>query len=180
MIKRKRLVWQIYPFFLLITVISVAAVTWYASNALRHFFLEQASADLRARGHLLIEQIQRQAAKLDPAVIDDVIVGCAMPEAEQGMNVARIAALRAGLPVEVPAMTMNRFCSSGLQTLATGAAQIGAGFSDVVLSGGVESMTMVPMGGQKPSPNPWLAENFTTAYESMGITSENVAARYCR
>ncbi len=127
---------------------------------------------------LLIEGFLKQVPELDPAVIDDVIVGCAMPEAEQGMNVARIASLRAGLPVEVSGMTMNRFCSSGLQTLATGAAQISAGFSDVVLSGGVESMTMVPMGGQKPSPNPWLAENFTTAYESMGITSENVAARY--
>jgi acetyl-CoA acyltransferase len=94
------------------------------------------------------------------------------------MNVARLAALRAGLPIEVPGMTVNRFCSSGLQTLASGASQISAGWSDVVLTGGVESMSMVPMGGQKPSPNPYLAETFPESYESMGITSENVATRY--
>jgi acetyl-CoA acyltransferase len=94
------------------------------------------------------------------------------------MNVARIAVLRSGLPVTVPAMTSNRFCSSGLQSLATGAGEIIAGWSQIVLTGGVESMTMVPMGGQKPSPNPWLAENFPSAYESMGITSETVASRY--
>jgi acetyl-CoA acyltransferase len=127
---------------------------------------------------LLIEGFLKRTPQLDPASIDDVIIGCAFPEAEQGMNVARLAVLRAGLPVEVPGMTVNRFCSSGLQTLATGAAQIEAGWSDIVLSGGVESMSMVPMGGQKPSPNPYLADNFPEAYESMGITSENVAARY--
>ena len=127
---------------------------------------------------LLIKGFLEQAPDLDPAAIDDVIIGCAMPEGEQGMNVGRIAALRAGLPVEVPAMTMNRFCSSGLQTLATGAAQIAAGFSDVVLAGGVESMSMVPMSGNKPAPNPWLADNFPSAYEAMGMTSEVVAERY--
>jgi len=127
---------------------------------------------------LLIQGFMERTPSLDPAVIDDVIIGCAFPEAEQGMNVARLAVLRAGLPIEVPAMTVNRFCSSGLQTLATGAAQIQAGWSDIVLTGGVESMSAVPMGGQKPSPNPYLAENFPQAYESMGITSENVATRY--
>jgi acetyl-CoA acyltransferase len=127
---------------------------------------------------LLIEGFLKRTPELDPAAIDDVIIGCAFPEAEQGMNVARLAALRAGLPVEVPGMTVNRFCSSGLQTLATGAAQVSAGWNDVVLTGGVESMSMVPMGGQKPAPNPYLAEEFPEAYESMGITSENVAARY--
>ena len=126
----------------------------------------------------LIEGFLERAPDLDRSQIDDVIIGCAMPEGEQGMNVGRIAALRAGLPVEAPAMTMNRFCSSGLQTLATGAAHIAAGYSDIVLSGGVESMTMVPMGGNKPAPNPWLAENMPTAYESMGMTSENVAERF--
>jgi acetyl-CoA acyltransferase len=127
---------------------------------------------------LLIQGFLERTPELDPASIDDVIIGCAMPEGEQGMNVGRIAALRAGIPFETPAMTMNRFCSSGLQTLATGAAHISAGFSDIVLTGGVESMTMVPMGGNKPAPNPWLADHMPTAYESMGMTSENVAERF--
>ncbi|MCJ7726082.1 MAG: thiolase family protein [Acidimicrobiia bacterium] len=127
---------------------------------------------------LLIKGFLERTPELDPASIEDVVIGCAFPEGEQGMNVARLAALRAGLPIEVPGMTMNRFCSSGLQTLATGAAQIQAGWNDIVLTGGVESMSMVPMGGQKPSPNPYLAEEFPQAYESMGITSENVATRY--
>ncbi|GBD85535.1 3-ketoacyl-CoA thiolase [bacterium BMS3Abin02] len=127
---------------------------------------------------LLIQGFIGRVPELDSAAIDDVIIGCAMPEGEQGMNVGRIAALRAGLPVEVPAMTMNRFCSSGLQTLATGATHVAAGFSDIVLTGGVESMTIVPMGGNKPAPNPWLAEHMPTVYESMGMTSENVAARF--
>jgi len=127
---------------------------------------------------LLIQGLLERVPELDRTAIDDVIIGCAMPEGEQGMNVGRVAALRAGLPVEAPAMTMNRFCSSGLQTLATGAAHISAGFSDIVLTGGVESMTMVPMGGNKPAPNPWLAEHMPSAYESMGMTSENVAERF--
>ena len=127
---------------------------------------------------LLIQGFLEKVPQFDPAVIDDVVVGCAFPEAEQGMNVARLAILRAGLPITVPAMTMNRFCSSGLQALATGAGEIVAGWSDIVLTGGVESMTMVPMGGSKPAPNPWLADTFPSAYESMGITSENVSTRY--
>ena len=127
---------------------------------------------------LLIEGFCERTPELDPATIDDVVIGCAMPEGEQGMNIARIALLRAGLPIEVPGMTVNRFCSSGLQTLATGAAQIAAGWSDIVLTGGVESMSMVPMGGNKPTLNPWLADNFPAAYEAMGITSEIVAERY--
>ncbi len=127
---------------------------------------------------LLIEGFLERTPQLDPTAIDDVIIGCAMPEGEQGMNIARVALLRAGLPIEVPGMTLNRFCSSGLQTLATGAAQIAAGWSDMVLTGGVESMSMVPMGGNKPSLNPWLADNFPSAYEAMGMTSEIVAQRY--
>ncbi|HSQ37299.1 MAG TPA: thiolase family protein [Acidimicrobiia bacterium] len=126
----------------------------------------------------LIEAFLKRVPELDPAAIDDVVIGCAFPEAEQGMNVARLALLRAGIPITVPGMTINRFCSSGLQTLATGAAEIVAGWSDIVLTGGVESMTAVPMGGGKPAPNPWLADNFPSAYESMGITSENVSSRY--
>ncbi len=126
----------------------------------------------------LIEAFMERVPDLDPADVDDVIVGCAFPEAEQGMNVARIAALRAGLPVSVPGMTLNRFCSSGLQSLATGAAQIAAGWSKVVITGGVESMSLVPMGGQKPAPNPALVDSFPASYDSMGITSETVAERY--
>lgn len=127
---------------------------------------------------LLIQGFLEKVPQFDPAAIDDVVVGCAFPEAEQGMNVARLAVLRAGLPITVPGMTMNRFCSSGLQALATGAGEIVAGWSDIVLTGGVESMSMVPMGGSKPAPNPWLADNMPSAYESMGITSETVSSRY--
>ncbi len=127
---------------------------------------------------LLMQGFLDRVPDLNPADIDDILIGCAMPEGEQGLNIARNAALRAGLPVEVPAMTVNRFCSSGLQTLASGAAQIQAGWSNIVLTGGVESMSMVPMSGNKPSLNPWLAENYPEAYESMGMTSEIVAERY--
>ncbi len=127
---------------------------------------------------LLIKGFLERVPDLDPETIDDVIIGCAFPEAEQGMNVARLALLRAGIPVTVPGMTINRFCSSGLQTLATGAAQIAADWSDIVLTGGVESMSMVPMGGNKTTANPWLADNFPWAYEGMGITSETVSTRY--
>jgi len=126
----------------------------------------------------LIEELMTRIPSVDPADIDDVIVGCAFPEGEQGMNVARIAALRAGLPVSVPGMTINRFCSSGLQSLGSGAAQIAAGWSKIVLTGGVESMSLVPMGGQKPAPNPYLANEFIASYDGMGITSETVAERY--
>ena len=126
----------------------------------------------------LIEELMTRIPNVDPADIDDVIVGCAFPEGEQGMNVARIAAMRAGLPVTVPGMTINRFCSSGLQSLGSGAAQIAAGWSKIVMTGGVESMSLVPMGGQKPAPNPHLANEFMAAYDGMGITSETVAERY--
>jgi acetyl-CoA acyltransferase len=115
---------------------------------------------------------------VDPKEIDDVILGCAFPEAEQGMNVARIAALKAGLPVEVPAQTLNRFCSSGLQAIASAAERIMAGFADCIIAGGAESMTQVPMGGVKFSANPGLAGSWPEAYASMGITAEIVAERY--
>src|SRR3954464_13914548 len=116
--------------------------------------------------------------QLDKKEIEDVILGCAMPEAEQGMNVARIASLRAGLPVEVSAMTINRFWSSGLQSIATGAERIMSGGADVILAGGVESMTMIPMGGNKVSANPWLIQNYPDAYLSMGLTAERLAQRF--
>lgn len=115
---------------------------------------------------------------VDPAVIDDVIIGCAFPEGEQGMNMARVASMKAGLPVEIPAQTVNRFCSSGLQTIATAAERIMTGFADCIVAGGAESMTMVPMGGNKYSANPWLAENWPESFSSMGVTAELVAEKY--
>ena len=116
--------------------------------------------------------------QLDKKEIEDVILGCAMPEAEQGMNVARIASLRAGLPVEVSAITINRFCSSGLQAIAMAAERIMSGGAEVIVAGGVESMTMIPMGGHKVSPNPWLVDHYPDAYLSMGLTAERLAKRY--
>ena len=116
--------------------------------------------------------------QLDPHEIDDVILGCAMPEAEQGMNVARTASLRAGLPVEVSAMTINRFCSSGLQSIAMAAERIAGGGAEVIVAGGTESMSLVPMGGHKVSPNPWLVEHYPDSYLSMGLTAERLAQRF--
>ncbi|GFO60002.1 acetyl-CoA acetyltransferase [Geomonas silvestris] len=115
---------------------------------------------------------------IDPAGIDDVIMGCAFPEAEQGMNVARLAALKAGIPYQVPAQTINRFCSSGLQSIASAADRIMAGFADCIVAGGAESMTMIPMGGNKYSANPGLVSSWPESYASMGITAELVAAKY--
>ncbi len=116
--------------------------------------------------------------QLDAREIEDVVLGCAMPEAEQGMNVARIASLRAGLPVEISAMTINRFCSSGLQAIALAAERIAAGGAEVMIAGGTESMSMIPMGGHKISPNPWLVEHYPDAYLSMGLTAERLARRF--
>jgi acetyl-CoA acyltransferase len=116
--------------------------------------------------------------QLDPAEVEDVILGCAMPEGEQGLNVARIAAMRAGLPASAAAMTVNRFCSSGLQAIALAADAIRAGRAQVVLAGGTESMSMVPMEGNKFSANPWLVDYYPDVYLSMGLTAENVAAKY--
>ena len=110
--------------------------------------------------------------------IDDVILGCAMPEGEQGMNVARIASLRAGLPVETSAMTINRFCSSGLQAIALAAERIRGGSANVIVAGGTESMSMVPMGGNKISPNPWLVDHSPDTYISMGLGTENIARKF--
>jgi len=115
---------------------------------------------------------------LDPKEIDDVILGCAMPEGEQGMNVARIAALRAGLPVETSAMTVNRFCASGLQAIAQAAERIRLGAAQVIVAGGTESMSLVPMGGNKISPNPWLVDHYPDAYINMGLGTENIARKF--
>lgn len=126
----------------------------------------------------VIRELMKRAAPLDPAEVDDVILGCAFPEGEQGMNIGRMAALRAGLPINVPGQTVNRFCSSGLQTIAGGAAAILAGMADVVIAGGTESMSMVPMAGNKFAPNPVFAVDQPEAYTSMGLTAENVAVKY--
>lgn len=129
-------------------------------------------------GAAAIKEAVARAKGLDATEIEDVIIGCATPEAEQGMNVARIAALRAGLPVTVSAMTINRFCSSGLQAIALAAERIMAGQGDVAIAGGAESMSMVPMGGHKISPNPWLMDHYPDTYLNMGLTAENLAKKY--
>jgi acetyl-CoA acyltransferase len=126
----------------------------------------------------VIKEAVARAKGLDPAEIEDVILGCSFPEAEQGMNVGRLAALQAGLPDTVPGQTVNRFCSSGLQAIALAAERILCGFADVIVAGGVESMSMVPMGGNKVSPSPVLVESLIEAYTPMGITAENVAERF--
>jgi len=127
---------------------------------------------------LAIKEALARVPGLDAKEIDDVILGCAMPEGEQGMNVARIAALRAGLPVETSAMTINRFCSSGLQAIALGAERIRGGSADVIVAGGTESMSLVPMGGNKISPNPWLVDHYPDAYINMGLGTENIAHKF--
>jgi acetyl-CoA acyltransferase len=127
---------------------------------------------------IAMQEAIRRVPGLDPRDIEDVILGCAMPEGEAGMNVARIASQRAGLPAEVPAITINRFCSSGLQSIAMAAERIMVGHADVILAGGTESMSMIPMGGNKVSPNPWLMDHYPDAYLSMGLTAENVAQKY--
>ena len=126
----------------------------------------------------VISEAVKRTPNLKPDEIDDVIIGCAFPEGEQGVNVARIASLRAGLPVSVPAMTINRFCSSGLQSIAFAAERIKLGYADIIIAGGVESMSMVPMTGNKFSANPYLAENYPEVYISMGLTAERVAEKY--
>ena len=126
----------------------------------------------------VIAEALRRAPGLDAREIDDVILGCAMPEAEQGMNVARIASLRAGIPVEASAVTVNRFCSSGLQAIAYGAERIMCGFASAIVAGGTESMSLVPMGGYKIAPNPTLMDRYPDVYLSTGLVAEN-HAREC-
>jgi acetyl-CoA acyltransferase len=123
----------------------------------------------------VIQEVLRRAPGIDPADIDDVILGCAMPEAEQGLNVARIASLRAGVPVSASAVTVNRFCSSGLQSIAYAAERIMCGSGQSAIAGGTESMSMVPMGGNKLAPNPALVDNYPDVYLSTGLVAENHA-----
>jgi acetyl-CoA acyltransferase len=126
----------------------------------------------------VIAAVLSRAPGVDPAEIDDVILGCAMPEAEQGLNVARIASLRAGLPVSASAVTVNRFCASGLQSIAYAAERIMAGSATAVVAGGTESMSMVPMGGHKPAPNPQLVDSYPDVYLSTGLVAENHAREH--
>lgn len=126
----------------------------------------------------LIREIVNRTPELDPEEIEDIILGCAFPEAEQGMNIARISALRAGLPVSIPGMTINRFCASGIQAVAAAAHQIQTGAAEVILAGGVESMSLIPMGGNKFSSNPYLAEHYPNTYLSMGLTAEKLQEKY--
>jgi acetyl-CoA acyltransferase len=156
-------------------VVIVSAVRTPVGKAYKGTLRATRPDDLAA---VAIEGALERVPQVDPKEIEDVIFGCAMPEAEQGMNVARIASLRAGLPVEVSAMTINRFCSSGLQAIAMAAERIMAGGAEIVVAGGVESMTMIPMGGHKVSANPWLVSNYPDAYLSMGLTAERMAQRY--
>jgi len=120
----------------------------------------------------------KRAGGLKPEDVEDVVIGCAFPEGEQGLNMGRVVALRAGLPYTVPAMTVNRFCSSGVQTIALAAQQIRAGWGDCIIAGGVESMSMIPMTGLHFAPNPWMALEYPGVYLGMGLTAENVAREY--
>jgi acetyl-CoA acyltransferase len=153
----------------------VSSVRTAVGKAPRGSFRTTRPDDLAA---IVIQEALSRAVGLDVRDVEDVILGCAMPEGEQGMNVARNAWLRAGLPVETSAMTINRFCSSGLQSIALAAQRIMAGQGDVVVAGGTESMSMVPMGGNKVAPNPWLMDHYPDAYISMGLTAENVSKKY--
>jgi len=129
-------------------------------------------------GAAAIKEAIARVPGLEASDVEDVIMGCAMPEAEQGMNVARAAAIRAGLPVETSAMTINRFCSSGLQSIALAADRVRTGGADVEIAGGLETMSMIPMGGHIIRPNPYLVEHYPDFYLSMGLATENVARKY--
>src|SRR6476659_578175 len=156
-------------------VVIVAAVRTPVGRAFKGTLRATRPDELAA---VAIKGALERVPQLDPKEIEDVILGCAMPEAEQGMNVARIASLRAGLPVEASAITINRFCASGLQAIAMAAERIMAGGAEVVVAGGTESMSMIPMGGHKISPNPWLVDHYPDAYLSMGLTAERLAQRF--
>jgi acetyl-CoA acyltransferase len=153
----------------------VSAVRTPVGKAHRGAYRDTRPEDL---GAAAIRGALAKVPGLAAADVDDVIIGCAMPEGQQGLNMARIVALHAGLPVSVPAETVNRFCSSGLQTVAHAAERIMAGFADVIIAGGVESMSAVPMSGHRPSPHPGIVKENPAIYIGMGNTAENVANRY--
>jgi len=153
----------------------VSAVRTPVGKANRGAYRDVRPEDL---GKAAIQGALAKVPGLDPAHIDDVIIGCAMPEGQQGLNMARIISVYSGLPVSVPAETVNRFCSSGLQTIAHAAERIMSGGADVILAGGVESMSAVPMSGHKPSPHPGIVVEQPSIYTAMGNTAETVANRY--
>ena len=126
----------------------------------------------------VIQELLSRSPEVSPEEIEDVLIGCAMPEAEQGMNMGRVIALRAGLPDSVPGATVNRFCSSGLQTIAMAAERIRGGSGDAIIAGGAESMSLIPAAGHKLAPNPWMIEKLPQVYINMGLTAENVAHRF--
>jgi len=154
----------------------VAASRTAVGKAKRGVTANVRSDDMAAT--VIKELMKQTAGKLDPQQIDDVIIGCAMPEGAQGLNFARTIALRAGLPVDVPGQTVNRFCSSGLQTIAMAANAVIANEADVMIAGGAETMSLVPMTGFRLSPNPYMAENDPDVYMSMGLTAEHVAEEF--
>ncbi|MCY3715050.1 MAG: acetyl-CoA C-acyltransferase [Chloroflexi bacterium] len=154
----------------------VAAARTAVGKAIRGSTRNARSDDMAAA--VIADLLRQTSHALDPQDIDDVVIGCAMPEGAQGMNFARVIALRAGLPVDTPGQTVNRFCSSGLQTIALAANSIIADQADVVIAGGAESMSSVPMTGHHLSPNPHMAENAPNVYMSMGLTAERVASEF--
>ncbi|MDX1600060.1 MAG: thiolase family protein, partial [Anaerolineales bacterium] len=157
------------------TPVIVAATRTAVGKAKRGSLVTKRPDDMMAA---VIKDLLERVPELEPESVDDVIVGCAMPEGAQGLNVGRLASLAAGLPVDVPGRTVNRFCSSGLQTIADAALSVQSGMMDVVIAGGTESMSMVPMIGFEFSPNPDFAEEWPEVYMSMGLTAERVAEEY--
>jgi acetyl-CoA acyltransferase len=156
----------------MIDAVVVAAVRTPIGRAPKGMFRTTRPDDLAS---LVLAEVLRRVPNLDPAEVEDVILGCAMPEAEQGLNVARIASLRAGIPVSASAMTVNRFCASGLEAIAQAAGRIMVGAADVIIAGGTESMSLVPMGGHKVAPNPTLVRDYPDVYLSTGLVAENHA-----
>ena len=152
-----------------------SAVRTPAGRAIKGSYRDTRPEDLAA---VAVREALARVPGLNGSDIDDVILGCAMPEGQQGLNIARTVGLLAGLPVEVPGQTVNRFCSSGLQTIASAAERIMAGFADAIVAGGVESMSAVPMGGHTPRPHPQTVAENPALFMPMGITAEVVAERY--
>ncbi len=153
----------------------VSAVRTAVGRSGKGMFSNTRPEDLAAAAvHGALERVPA----LEPTMLEDVIFGCALPEGEQGWNIARYIVLRSQLPVEIPAVTVNRLCASGLEAIAQAAMRVQTGAAQAVLAGGVESMSLIPMSGNKPSPNPWLAEHYPASLLTMGLTAERVATRY--
>lgn len=153
----------------------VSAVRTAVGKAGRGALADERPEDM---GAAVMAEALKRAPGVNPEEVEDVIMGCAIPEGPQGLNVARISALRAGLPHTVPAMTINRFCSSGLQAIALAAQQIMAGMGNCIIAGGLESMSMMPMAAVRLAPHLWMTENYPEIYAGMGLTAENIAKRF--